>query len=91
MTRYLDHLYQGIDTVMALVAVGLGAGALFTWGGTALLLIVGHFVYDFAVASRPVLPSRQFPDAELNGVVLVLVLARTWVPALLSRRSVRGH
>jgi hypothetical protein len=87
LTRFLDHLYQGIDAVTAVVAVGLVAVALFSWGGSVLPLIVGHFVYDVGVASRPVLPSGEFAGAVLDWVVLVVVLALTWVPSLRARRA----
>lgn len=82
VTRFLDHLYQGVDSASAVVAVGLVAVVLFAWGGSVLPLIVGHFVYDVAVAARPVLPSGQLAGAVLNWVVLVLVLALTCVPTL---------
>lgn len=87
VTRFLDHLYQGVDSATAVVAVGLVAVALFAWGGSVLPLIIGHFVYDVAVAARPVLPSGQIPGAVLNWVILVVVLALTWVPALKARRA----
>lgn len=84
VTRFFDHLYQGVDSAIAVVAVGLVAVGLFAWGRSVLPLIVGHFVYDVAVAARPVLPSGQLAGAVLDWVVLVLVLALTWVPALLA-------
>lgn len=87
VTRWFDHLYQGVDSATAVVAMGVVAVALFAWGGSVLPLIIGHFVYDVAVAARPVLPSGQLPGAVLNGVVLVLMLALTWVPALRARRA----
>jgi len=87
LTRFLDHLYQGVDAAMAVVAVGLVAVALFAWGGSVLPLFVGHFVYDVAVASRPVLPSGELAGAVLDWVVLVVVLALTWVPSLRARRA----
>lgn len=87
LTRFLDHLYQGVDAATAVVAIGLVAVALFAWGGSVLPLIVGHFVYDVAVASRPVLPSGELTGAVLDWVVLVVVLALTWVPTLRARRA----
>lgn len=80
VTRYLDHLYQGADAATAVAGVGLVAVGLFAWGGSVLPLIVGHFVYDVVVASRPVLPSSELPGAVLNWVVLAVVLTLTWVP-----------
>lgn len=87
VTRFLDHLYQGVDAATAVVAVGLVAVVLYGWGGSVLPLIVGHFVYDVAVASRPVLPSGELVGAVLDWVVLVVVLAMTWVPSLRARRA----
>lgn len=82
VTRFFDHLYQGVDSATAVVAVGLVAVGLFAWSRSVLPLIVGHSVYDVAVAARPVLPSGQLAGAVLDWVVLVLVLALTWVPTL---------
>lgn len=87
VTRFFDHLYQGVDAATAVVAVGLVAVGLFAWGRSVLPLIVGHFVYDVAVAARPVLPSGQLAGAVLDWVVLVVVLALTWVPSLRARRA----
>ncbi len=87
VTRFLDHLYQGADAATAVVAVGLVAVALYGWGGSALPLIIGHFVYDVAVASRPVLPSGELAGAVLDWAVLVVVLALTWFPSLRARRA----
>ncbi len=91
VTRWFDHLYQGVDSAVAVVAVGVVAVGLFAWGGSVLPLIVGHFVYDVVVASRPVLPSGELPGAALNWVALAVVLALTWVPWLRGQRSAPGR
>jgi hypothetical protein len=87
VTRFLDHLYQGVDAAAAVVGVGLIAVSLFAWGGSVLPLIVGHLVYDVAVAARPVLPSGELTGAVLNWVVLAAVLVLTCVPSLRARRA----
>lgn len=91
VTRFLDHLYQGVDAATAVVAVGLVAVVLFAWGGSVVPLIVGHFVYDVAVASRPVLPSGQLPGAILNWVVLAAALVLTSAPAVRARWGRRSR
>jgi len=76
ITRVLDHLYQGPVYAASAVVWGLGFLVIFAVCRSIWPLIVGHFLYDFAVVIF--LPGHPVRRSLVVLVVGAAALALTW-------------